>query len=555
MQTQLDKKDIFLIILLSTVFFAVGVSNLGLMNTPTTFWEASGGETLYLTLDSNQTISSVYSLIQGHGTLQYRLFGYQSDDWKLLSVMKETDYYKWKKTSIDFSTNQLKFEFLGPSVAINEIMLVGEFDNKLSILDIQCDTCSDNSFQNLIDEQDNLETIPTFLSETYFDEIYFVRTAQEHLEFNEPYENTHPPLGKLLIALSISLFGPSPFGWRLMGVLFATLMIPVIYLFGKFLFHSTLAGILSAYLLVFEFMHFTMSRIGTVDSFLVFFILVSTLFFYLNYRKMSEEKCAPDNKLVFLGVLFFSLAVSVKWVALFGFIGQVFLIMILNLKNLLNSKTKLTFNAVFLTPLRPLVLSVLVGVLIYFASFIPYMLIGHGFSEVLSRQWHMFSYHAGITSSHPFASAWWSWPFIHRPLWLYSSNLPNGFVSTIVVMGNPVIWWVGFPLILLTLWRGIEDKELTGLFLGGIYVFQLLPYLLISRVLFIYHYYMNVPILILTLVGFLSVAWNKRKTRFLAVGYLIFVPVVFILFYPVISGFPIPLWYRDLLKVFNNWIF
>ena len=80
MQTQLDKKDVFLIILLSTVFFAVGVSNLGLMNTPTTFWEASGGETLYLTLDSNQTISSVYSLIQGHGTLQYRLFGYQSDE-------------------------------------------------------------------------------------------------------------------------------------------------------------------------------------------------------------------------------------------------------------------------------------------------------------------------------------------------------------------------------------------------------------------------------------------------------------------------------------------
>ena len=67
---------------------------------------------------------------------------------------------------------------------------------------------------------DEPETVPleaTYENSTYFDEIYHARTAYEHILGLEPYENTHPTLGKLLISLGIRAFGMNPFGWRFMG--------------------------------------------------------------------------------------------------------------------------------------------------------------------------------------------------------------------------------------------------------------------------------------------------------------------------------------------------
>src|SRR5437016_299889 len=44
-------------------------------------------------------------------------------------------------------------------------------------------------------------------NEQIFDEVYHARTAQEYLNGLEPYEWTHPPLGKLLIAIGVWAFG------------------------------------------------------------------------------------------------------------------------------------------------------------------------------------------------------------------------------------------------------------------------------------------------------------------------------------------------------------
>src|SRR5438105_2798603 len=44
-------------------------------------------------------------------------------------------------------------------------------------------------------------------NEQIFDEVYHARTAQEYLRGLEPYEWTHPPLGKLLIAIGVWMFG------------------------------------------------------------------------------------------------------------------------------------------------------------------------------------------------------------------------------------------------------------------------------------------------------------------------------------------------------------
>ncbi len=90
---------------------------------------------------------------------------------------------------------------------------------------------------------------------------------------------------------------------------------------------------------------------------------------------------------------------------------------------------------------------------------------------------------------------------------LKSASLPNGITeSTIVVMGNPAVWWVGFAAVIaLTVFyvpkifskRFNLKNNLPAIFIIVFFFFQWLPYVLISRVVFIYHFYSNVPFLCL----------------------------------------------------------
>ncbi len=59
--------------------------------------------------------------------------------------------------------------------------------------------------------------------------IYFGRTAYEILHKLQIYETTHPFLGKALISYGVKLFGMTPFGWRVIDVIFGTLIIIALY--------------------------------------------------------------------------------------------------------------------------------------------------------------------------------------------------------------------------------------------------------------------------------------------------------------------------------------
>ena len=131
------------------------------------------------------------------------------------------------------------------------------------------------------------------------------KKAKEYIESKEIFEQTHPPLGKLLIWFSTILFGFNPFGWRLMNVIFATLMIPIMYIFSKSIFMTQTAALIASTLLFVDFMHFTMGRIATPETFVTVFNLISCLFFYINYKKF--KKMEKSIILAFFWVLYFSL--------------------------------------------------------------------------------------------------------------------------------------------------------------------------------------------------------------------------------------------------------
>ena len=134
---------------------------------------------------------------------------------------------------------------------------------------------------SLFDEQDGYRKAITFRSGTYFDEIYHARTAYEIAHGMSNYEWTHPPLGKVFISLGVRMFGMNPFGWRIIGVLFGIGMIPFMYFFGRRLFKNrTWAAGALTFLFTFDFMHFTQTRIATIDVYGTFFIIAMFYFMY-----------------------------------------------------------------------------------------------------------------------------------------------------------------------------------------------------------------------------------------------------------------------------------
>ena len=118
-----------------------------------------------------------------------------------------------------------------------------------------------------------------------FDEIYFARAAEEYLKNMRIYENTHPPLTKLLVTVSVLLFGglghgDNSAGWRFLDVVFGALVVMLLYAFAKRVTGSTIFASIAAFFLLCDGMHFVQSRIGTPEGFVVVFSLGAVYAFY-----------------------------------------------------------------------------------------------------------------------------------------------------------------------------------------------------------------------------------------------------------------------------------
>lgn len=151
------------------------------------------------------------------------------------------------------------------------------------------------------------------MNSTYFDEVYHGRTGVEHMEGIRPYEWTHPPMGKILIALGMKIFGKNMFGMRSMGTIFGIFMILLSICLAKKVVKTSFGGFAAAFLMMFDFMHFTHSRISSIDVYAVTFVILMFYFMYDYYvakaHNMGLKKTLTD---LFLSGLFMGCAISVK---------------------------------------------------------------------------------------------------------------------------------------------------------------------------------------------------------------------------------------------------
>lgn len=148
----------------------------------------------------------------------------------------------------------------------------------------------------------------------YFDEVYYARAAGEYLANQRIYENTHPPVAKLLITLSTILFGGlqhgnDPHGWRFLNVVFGALIIFVFYVLAKRMLKSTLFATLAAIFFTADGMHFVQSRIATPEGLYCLFSICAVYAFYRFWiaSQYQERPHVTPSQWIFIATAVLSL--------------------------------------------------------------------------------------------------------------------------------------------------------------------------------------------------------------------------------------------------------
>lgn len=459
--------------------------------------------------------------------------------------------------------------------------------------------------EHLIDEQDTCVGEPSWYNGTYFDEIYHARTAYEHLHGQAPYETTHPPLGKLMMSAAIAVFGMTPFGWRFAGALIGVLMLPAIYLLAMQLTHRRSVAAVSMLALTFDLMHFTQTRIATIDSFPVFFILL-TYFFMIRYMQMDSFAVSVPKKtslfdkaymktlvpLFWCGICM-GLSIASKWIGIYSALGLAVLFFFTQYRQLrvcevawkaeeqgtendarVYAARTFTIHRVAITCAFCVLFFVVIPCLIYGLSYIPYLSPTGPVTlkRIIRAQEGMLSYHStpGLGMDHPFQSPWWQWPFILKPMWFAQDSFePAGYASTILCFGNPWVFYIGAvamaAVLIGCILRHVCTKdgklvftwgtgELTLVILTIAFLAQYLPWVLVPRSMYMYHYFASVPfIIIATAVLMERITRGKPQLQKATIGvYLVGTVVFFVMFFPYASGYLTSTKWLDAMKWFSK---
>ena len=410
----------------------------------------------------------------------------------------------------------------------------------------------------LFDEQTAVPDTISQLNSMYFDEIYHGRTGYEQLHKMTVYETTHPPLGKDLIMVGIALFGMTAFGWRFAGTLFGVLLVPLAWCFVRRLTRKPWAAATAGVLLALDFMRFSQSRLATIDVYGTFFILLGAYCMVWYCQRVLTDGVNRALLPLALGGVAFGLGCAAKWTGIYA--GAGLAVLYLGVLYARWQQKRPGFRAEFRTAaVGGVLFYVLLPLCLYIGSYLPYWWRDPAFS--LSDWWQcqvsMFSYHATLKATHPFESRWYTWLLGLRPVWYYRNGyLPYGMKASIAGMAGPVIWLVGLAALVGLLWHQVSGRgSRQGAGVLILYGTQLIPWMLVTRCTFLYHYFPSsmfcLAALALVLARMKHVDWAKK----IAAGLCVVALVLFVLYYPALSGLPIPAWWADALNALPSFGF
>ena len=573
--------DILWMAAITALYGCFALYDLGERKAPVTAYDMAQNQSVTLDFGSETPASLSYYIAPWNSRTfvleeQIGASGESDPNWSSLGEITFGNVFTWQTLALNTSSSRIRLTLTDTQASLLELVFRDQAGHVLL-------PANASDYAALFDETELCPETPSFRNGMYFDEIYHGRTAYEFLHGLTSYENTHPPMGKIFIALGTALFGMNPFGWRISGTLFGIAMVPVIYLFARRISGRTVPSALACILFSFDFMHFTQTRIATIDVYITFFVL---LMYYFMYRYVTLSFYDTPLKKTWLPLgacgVCMGFGIASKWTGIYAGAGLALLFfssLYRRYREYLYAKREplgetagishahiiASFSGnVRRTVLFCLVFFVAVPALIYLLSYLPFR--DYGDRGLLARMLHnqtaMFSYHSKLDASHAYSSVWYEWPVIKRPIWYYSRivtrTAQGGLREGISAFGNPAVWWAGIPAFLYTLRRWIAGKDRTAAFLSVGYLAQYLPWFFVTRITFIYHYFPSVAFVVLMIMYGMA-QWGKKVSgrTFLAAAtlYGLTTFALFLLFYPVLSGQPVEASFvSNYLRWFPGWV-
>lgn len=372
-----------------------------------------------------------------------------------------------------------------------------------------------------------------------FDEFHFGSFVDNILD-RKTYFDIHPPLGKLTLALlgmlvgyrSVDGFDYDEIGkdygavlyypLREVAAVFGIVTVPLIYLTCRELGTTWVGALLSAGFFCFDNLNVIESRLILMDSQITFYLILSL---YCSL-KLWGSKYGTKQRFTWLTItgLVCGCSISVKWTALatpaliavisfFGlhFLGDPLTLLECAWAGFCGIALYMAlFYAHFKTMLKT---GPGVG---FFTEEFKQTLVGEpNYNPEATRDnffklfWYLNKYmltaNAGITTRHHWESYWYQWILNWRGLLYYNhEEKATGKWASVYLIGNPLVVWLttGFVcmFLIISLFAGRYRSTATKIgvfnnynldtcmFLFWGWLINLLPYILVDRSAFVYHY-------------------------------------------------------------------
>jgi dolichyl-phosphate-mannose-protein mannosyltransferase len=445
----------------------------------------------------------------------------------------------------------------------------------------------------------------------YFDEVYYASDGCLYagrayrdcgLDTDSERSWVHPPLGKAFISWGIDPpggldgFGNRPFGWRVAAAAAGTATVALAALLAFLLLGSVLWAGVAGLLLATENLHFVQSRIAMLDVFLTMFVVLGFLLLVADRRRNERESPVdlpaagprPEKPPLRLGGLrplrllagaAFGAAVAVKWSGLLALAGGAGLSVAWSIAAARRRRheplisRRAARRGFAAEALGQVVAFVLIPAVVYLVTWLPWLAErGFDLAEWLGHHLDMADYHLGLDTVdeggepiHPYLSPAWSWFLMARPVAYFWEGDPN-CCREILGMGHPLLFWGGLVVVpyLAIAWIARREWQ-AGAILVPILI-QYLPWLFVSRPLFLFYMTPVTPFLAVGMAFILRdlgrvTEPRRRVVAAIAAALVVAVSVgMFAFFRPVLAADLIPYeaWQRRMWiyadGTYFNWI-
>lgn len=364
-----------------------------------------------------------------------------------------------------------------------------------------------------------------------YDESTVLQQAGSYIHGWPSFQSLQPPVAKLLVAASVSIFGDHPWSWRIANACIGAALIPIAYFLALRALKSRFAAVLASAMVLLDGMFLVCSRVAMIN--IVYMAQVATVFLLLFIYAQTPDAIVQRRLTAALGILLglcLGTKTGISEVTVLLVVGFIFL----NLTRTENGSAEGRRPAIRkMTGTLALIGGL--ATVVYVAAFLPYYYNGwwKGLADLVKYQGWVIKGNVALPPTSPNSSPFWSWPLMLRPFPYWTAS-EGQQVQTVWCGGNPVLWWEIVPAVAMMTLHACRQRDGAAVFLSIAYAAYFLMWIPIRRYLLIYDYLPAAYIGSIAVGDALARCWDGSARKWEHI--LLLIPIVAALYFGVRHG-------------------